>query len=64
MFYSGYLPFSSAQYVRDVHEVIVDNIGEMIRRESIGFYYDWVTFVFCHIVYHFAVDNVNEFRYI
>lgn len=48
--------------MRDVHEVIVDNIGKMIRRESIGFYYDRVALVFRHVVDHFAVNNVNEFR--
>lgn len=44
----------------DVHKVVVDNIGEMICRESVGFYYDRVAFVLRHIILCFAVNNIIE----
>lgn len=56
VFGSRDLPFDAAQYVGDFHEMIVDDVGEMVSREAVGLYDHGIALVLADVVRYVAVD--------
>lgn len=53
-----YLPFHSSQHMRDFHQMIVDDIREMIGGIAVRFDDDCVAFMRWNIVQQFTVNQV------
>lgn len=58
MFRRGRLPLVTPKNVTDVHQMIVDHIGQMIRRKPVGLEKNEIALVGVGIVFVMTVDEI------
>lgn len=60
MFRCRYLPFDTAQNVRNFHEMVINYVGKMISRIAVSFHYNWIALIVIDVIFNMAINHIFQ----